>query len=101
MDLKLTAIIPSCNGVNYLTEAVEGIRRQEVDAEIPMAGGCSTDRTTELAPSLGCIVHSIPPSGQQRAKKISASPSRSPDSSFSMTTTTCCGQGRSAICLQS
>lgn len=70
MELELSVIIPCRNGVNYLAEAVGGIRRQEVDAEILVVDDGSTDGTAELARSLGCIVHSIPPSGQPRAKNI-------------------------------
>lgn len=51
----ISVIIPVRNGINYLTEAVEGIRRQGMNVEIIAVDDYSSDGTAELAEKLGCI----------------------------------------------
>ena len=70
MPKPVSLIIAARNGTNYLAEAVAGISRQEVRVEVIVVDDGSTDSTAKLAASLGCTVHSIPPSGQPRAKNI-------------------------------
>lgn len=69
----ISVIIPCWNGVNYLAEAIAGLKRQKVHMEIIVVDDGSTDATAELAASLGCTVCSIEHSGQPHAKNIGLS----------------------------
>lgn len=68
MQLLVSAIIPCRNGANYLSEAVAGIRSQNMPVEIIVIDDGSTDSTAALAQELGCAVTSIPHSGLSAAR---------------------------------
>ena len=70
MDCSISVIIPCRNGSQYLPEAVEGIRRQNMEIELIVVDDGSTDTTTDLAKKMGCIVKSIPHSGLSAARNI-------------------------------
>lgn len=52
----ISIIIPVKNGENYLPEALEGIKKQNLNVEIIVVDDGSTDNTAQLAEKLGCIV---------------------------------------------
>lgn len=52
----ITIIIPVKNGSNYLSEAINGIKNQNMNVEIIVVDDASTDNTSEIAESLGCKV---------------------------------------------
>lgn len=57
MDKPLiSVIIPVKNGTNYLGEALESLRRQNLNLEIIVVDDGSTDATAELAEKAGCVV---------------------------------------------
>lgn len=66
---KISIIIPCKNGTNYLKEAMEAIKKQDVDAEIIVVDDGSTDKTVELAKQLGAYVVSHGSSKGQIAAK--------------------------------
>ncbi|MDR1371000.1 MAG: glycosyltransferase family 2 protein [Dysgonamonadaceae bacterium] len=70
MNKVISVIIPCRDGVNYLAEAVAGIRRQNMPVEIIVVDDGSTDNTADLAASLGCKVISIPHSGLSAARNV-------------------------------
>jgi glycosyltransferase involved in cell wall biosynthesis len=70
MNKVISVIIPCRDGVNYLTETVAGIRRQNMPVEIIVVDDGSTDNTADLAASLGCNVISIPHSGLSEARNV-------------------------------
>ena len=51
----ISIIIPVKNGTNYLAEAVEGIRRQEMNVETIVVDDGSNDGTAGLVEQLGCV----------------------------------------------
>jgi len=70
MDKPLiSVIIPVKNGTNYLGEALESLRRQELNLEIIVVDDGSTDATAELAREAGCVVLRHPVSRGQVAGK--------------------------------
>ena len=70
MDKSLiSVIIPVKNGTNYLGEALESLRRQELNLEIIVVDDGSTDATAELAREAGCVVLRHPVSRGQVAGK--------------------------------
>lgn len=70
MDNSLiSVIIPVKNGTNYLGEAVESLRRQNLNLEIIVVDDGSTDATAELARNAGCVVLQHPVSRGQVAAK--------------------------------
>ena len=70
MDKSLiSVIIPVKNGTNYLGEALESLRRQELNLEIIVVDDGSTDATAELAEKAGCVVLRHPVSRGQVAAK--------------------------------
>lgn len=70
MDDLISVIIPCRNGANYLSEAVAGIRRQNMPLEIIVIDDGSTDATAALAKELECAVTGIPHSGLSAARNI-------------------------------
>ena len=52
----ISVIIPCQNGTNYLKEAIDSVKRQEMNTEIIVVDDGSTDSTAEIAQNLGCIV---------------------------------------------
>ena len=52
----ISVIIPVKNGTNYLGEALESLRRQQMNLEILVVDDGSTDATAELADKAGCRV---------------------------------------------
>ncbi|GHU08085.1 glycosyl transferase family A [Spirochaetia bacterium] len=68
MNNLISVIIPCHNGVNYLAEAIAGIKKQNIETEIIVADDGSTDNTARLAGTHGCTVISIPHSGVSAAR---------------------------------
>ena len=56
MNDLISVIIPCKNGEKYLSEALDGIRRQNMNVEIILIDDASTDRTIEIAEKKGCRV---------------------------------------------
>lgn len=56
MNKLISIIIPVKNGANFLKEAVDGIKKQNMNVEIIIVDDGSTDNTFELAKELGCMV---------------------------------------------
>lgn len=52
----ISIIIPVKNGENYLAEALEGIKKQNMDVEIIVVNDGSTDKTEEIAKEYGCKI---------------------------------------------
>ncbi|MCR5464805.1 MAG: glycosyltransferase family 2 protein [Bacteroidales bacterium] len=69
MRPKITIILPVRNGSNYLREALQSLRRQDMDPEIIVVNDGSTDDTAAIAESFGCKVISHPVSKGQVAAK--------------------------------
>ena len=70
MDKPLiSVIIPVKNGINYLGEALDSLRRQNLNLEIIVVDDGSTDATAELAEKAGCVVLRHPVSRGQVAAK--------------------------------
>ncbi len=62
MNDLISVIIPVKNGEKYIKEAIDGIKKQNMNVEIIVADDCSTDNTVEIAENYGCkiIKHNIP-----------------------------------------
>ena len=57
MSCKLISIIiPTYNGEKYIKECIESIQKQDMNTEIIVVDDISTDKTVEIAKSLGCRV---------------------------------------------
>ena len=56
MNELISVIIPVKNGSNYIKEAIEGIKKQNMNTEIIVVDDCSDDNTVEIAKNLGCVV---------------------------------------------
>ncbi len=52
----ITVIIPVKNGANYIKEAIDGIKAQNMNIEIIIIDDASTDNTAEIAENLGIKV---------------------------------------------
>ncbi len=52
----ISVIMPVKNGENYLQEAIDGIKKQNMNVEIIVVDDCSTDKTSEIAENSGCKV---------------------------------------------
>lgn len=70
MNMPLSVIIACYNGKKYLSNAIEGIQRQNIPLEIIVVDDSSTDNSAELAADLGCTVRTIPHSGQSAARNV-------------------------------
>ena len=71
MPSLISIIIPVKNGENYLKEAINSIKKQNVLYEIIIVNDGSTDNTSNIARDLGCKVIDLPKSvGQVKAKNI-------------------------------
>lgn len=55
-NLLISIIIPVKNGENYIKEAIDSIKNQEVETQIIVVDDGSTDNTADIAQNLGCIV---------------------------------------------
>lgn len=56
MNDLISVIIPVKNGQNYIKEAIENIKKQDMNVEIIVVDDCSTDNTVEIAESYGCKI---------------------------------------------
>ena len=56
MEDLISVVIPSYNGEKYIKETIESIQRQTFNHEIIVIDDISTDRTVEIAKSMGCRV---------------------------------------------
>ncbi len=56
MNKLISIIMPVKNGSNYITEAIESIKNQNMNLEIIVVNDGSTDNTLEIAQNLGCTV---------------------------------------------
>ena len=56
MNDLISIIIPVKNGANYIKEALDGIKKQNIRIEIIVVDDCSTDNTVEIAESYGCKI---------------------------------------------
>ncbi len=56
MQDLISVVIPSYNGEKYIAETIKSIRGQDVPVEIIVVDDISTDKTVEIARSLGCKV---------------------------------------------
>ena len=52
----ISIIIPVKNGANYIREAIEGIKIQNMDVEIIVVDDASNDDTVKIVQSMGCTV---------------------------------------------
>jgi glycosyltransferase involved in cell wall biosynthesis len=67
----ISIVIPVKNGSNYLQEAIEGIKKQNMNVEIIVVDDGSTDNTAKIAEKMGCIVIKNPKNlGQDISKNI-------------------------------
>ena len=56
MNKLISIIIPCKNGSNYLSEALEGIKAQEMNTEVIVVDDGSSDNTSQIAREYGCRV---------------------------------------------
>lgn len=56
MNDLISVIIPVKNGTNYIHEAIEGLRNQNMNIEIIVVDDMSADGTVKVAESMGCLV---------------------------------------------
>lgn len=52
----ISIVIPTYNGGKYIKECIESIQKQNMNTEIIVVDDISTDKTVEIAKSLGCQV---------------------------------------------
>jgi glycosyltransferase involved in cell wall biosynthesis len=64
----ISVVIPVYNGENYLSEAVNSVKRQNINTEIIVVDDGSNDNTIKLARSLDCRVIAIAHSGSSAAR---------------------------------
>lgn len=69
MNKLISIIMPVKNGEKYLSEALEGIKKQKMNTEILLIDDASTDKTAEIAEKSGCkVLHHEVSKGQVAAK---------------------------------
>lgn len=69
MQTLISVIMPIKNGENYMEEAIDSIKKQNLDTEIIVIDDGSTDNTADLAKKKGCRVIKHPSNmGQVVAK---------------------------------
>lgn len=56
LNSLISVIMPVKNGMNYLKEALNGIKKQNMNLEVVLIDDCSDDNTAEFAESMGCRV---------------------------------------------
>ena len=56
MEELISIIIPTYNGEKYIKDCIKSIQNQNMDTEIIVIDDISTDKTVEIAKSLGCRV---------------------------------------------
>ncbi len=56
MNDLISVIIPCYKGAKYIGDAINGIKKQNMDVEIIVVDDCSPDNSAEIAESLGCRV---------------------------------------------
>lgn len=56
MNDLISIIIPVKNGSNYIKEAIENIKKQNMNVEIIVVDDASSDNTSKIAEALGCKV---------------------------------------------
>ncbi len=56
MKRLISVIMPVKNGRNYIQEALDGIKKQNIDLEIIIVDDASTDNTVEIAQRNGCLI---------------------------------------------
>lgn len=56
MQDLISIVIPSYNGEKYIKETIESIQKQKFNHEIIVIDDLSTDKTVEIAESMGCRV---------------------------------------------
>lgn len=52
----ISVVIPVKNGSKYIREAIEGIKKQNMNFEIIVVDDASDDNTTDIAQSMGCHI---------------------------------------------
>lgn len=70
MNNLISVIIACRNGVNYLKEAINSVKKQNMNTEIIVVDDGSTDNTAEYAKECGATVYSIPHSGLSSARNV-------------------------------
>ena len=66
----ISVIIPCQNGTNYVKEAIDSIKKQNMNTEVIVIDDGSTDNTAEFAKNCGATVYSIPHSGLSAARNV-------------------------------
>ena len=70
MQNLISVIIPCQNGTNYIKEAIDSVKEQNMNTEIIVVDDGSTDNTAEYAKKCGENVYSIPHSGLSTARNV-------------------------------
>lgn len=70
MNKLISVIIPCQNGTNYIKEAIESVKRQNMNTEVIVVDDGSTDNTAAYAKDCGAKVYSISHSGLSAARNV-------------------------------
>ena len=69
MENLISVVIPSYNGEKYIAETIESIQKQDFCHEIIVVDDMSTDKTVDIAKSMGCrVIQNIEHKGQMAGK---------------------------------